>query len=173
MTEYTVKKAEIRELETLMTIICEARRAIASLGIDQWQDGYPGKDVILSDIESQNMYGAYENGVPAAVAAIISGIEPVYAHIDGEWKTEGPYITVHRMAASDAARGKGASLALMKKAEEIAHSQGAVSVRVDTHLGNKVMRRFLSKQGFEECGLVDYSSHTTGDPMRIAYEKRL
>ena len=173
MNQSTVKTVKPEELQDAMTVITEARRAIASLGIDQWQDGYPTEDVIDSDIQTENLLGVYDGASLLAVCAVFPGADPVYQNIDGEWKNKGEYVTVHRMAVSDRARGKGAARMLMEKAFEIASHAGASSVRVDTHLGNVRMRRFLEKLGFEECGIVDYSFHTNGDPRRIAYEKCL
>ena len=167
------RKAQPGDLPGIMDVIHQAQAFMATLGIDQWQDGYPTEDVIDSDIQTENLFGVYDDASLLAVCAVFPGADPVYQNIDGEWKNKGEYVTVHRMAVSDRARGKGAALMLMEKAFEIAFHAGASSVRVDTHLGNVRMRRFLEKQGFEECGIVDYSFHTNGDPRRIAYEKCL
>ena len=53
----------------------------------------------------------------------------------------------------------------MKMAQEL----NLRSVRADTHRGNKAMRRFLEKNGFAECGLVEYEVDA-GDPIRVAYD---
>lgn len=174
MTQMTVQPVQYDQLDAAMAIISEARSAIAALNIDQWQDGYPTRDVIEEDIKAQRLFGAYDEQGLMAVCAIFTTPEPIYQSLQGEWKNkEETYVTVHRMASSDRARGKGAALVLMEKAFSVARQANAVSVRIDTHRGNVRMRRFLDKLMFEECGLVDYSCHTAGDPWRIAYEKCL
>ena len=48
---------------------------------------------------------------------------------------------------------------------------GCDSARADTHRGNFPMRRLLERNGFIACGECEYES--TGDPVRVAYEKIL
>ena len=45
-----IRKTAESDLIALMPIFDEARSTIAALGIDQWQNGYPNREVILSDI---------------------------------------------------------------------------------------------------------------------------
>ncbi len=173
MSIFTLSPVTSAEIDRVMEIIAEAQSAIKQLGIDQWQDGYPQKEIMENDISENALWGAYVDGRLAAVSAIFTGDEPIYANIDGAWITQGPYVTVHRMAAADEARGRGAALRLMEKAAEIGENTDCASIRIDTHLGNVVMRRFLEKQRFEMCGIVDYTGLTEGDPLRVAYEKCL
>ena len=37
-----IRKAAESDIDAVMEIIAEARGTMAKLGIDQWQDGYPG-----------------------------------------------------------------------------------------------------------------------------------
>lgn len=171
---FTVRPVRADELDSAFEVIEEGRRAIAALGIDQWQNGNPSRENIIKDIENRRLYGAYDEAGLCAVCALCGGIEPYYNQIDGEWLTNGPYITIHRMAARLRARHSGAAIALVNEAERIARASGIPSLRADTHRGNAVMQRFMDKNGFVNCGITDYTPQITGcDPIRIVYEKRL
>lgn len=171
---FTVRPVRAEELDDAFCVIEEGRRAISELGIDQWQNGIPSRESIRLDIEEMRLYGAYDEEGLCAVCALYGGIEPYYNRIDGKWLTNGPYITIHRMAANDRARHAGAAQALLDEAERIARDSGIPSLRADTHRGNRVMQRFMDKNGFVNCGITDYTPQITGgDPIRIVYEKRM
>ena len=91
--------------------------------------------------------------------------EPVYNDIDGEWKYDGSYAAVHRVAFGNSARGKGASRELFRLVRELCRERGVNAIRIDTHERNKKMQHVLEREGFVHCGTVYYS----GSP-RMAYE---
>lgn len=166
------RRAEARDIGEILRVIAEARAFMRTLGIDQWQDGYPEKEILLNDIEIGQLYVFSEGDHVRSVAALSLLPEAVYDGIEGEWLTGSgaKYLTVHRMAADDASRGNGLSARMMDEAERIARQNGCAAVRVDTHRGNVAMRRFLEKRGFTYCGIVHYFVKQ-GDPVRVAYEK--
>lgn len=169
---FTFRAVTASEIDEAMKIYEDGRRAIASLGIDQWQGGYPSLDVIADDVEHERLYAVVtETGKLAAVAAVIP-YEPDYDCIDGEWISDGVYNAVHRVAASAEFKGRGASAFLFEKIEDMAKSGGAVSLRIDTHRGNTVMQRFVAKRGFSLCGIITLHDGV-GDRLRLAYEKIL
>ncbi len=167
---YTLRRASEDELDALMRVYDDGRAAIASLGIDQWQDGYPSREVIADDIARSAMYVACDGGEIAAAAVLLPPPEPDYAELDGEWTLDTEsYAVVHRIAARDDYRGRGASSFLLRGLTAIAEDYGCDSVRMDTHRGNTVMQAFLCRHGFCRCGLITLS-HGEGDRIRIAYE---
>ena len=169
----TNRPAEPRDLEAINSLIAHARAAIASLGIDQWQDGYPEPELIAADIRSGIGRVFEVDGCIAAYMVPLADPEPVYDSIDGAWiNTDVPYLTVHRMAIDDAYRGTGLSRQMFAWAECYAREKNLASVRVDTHRGNVRMRRLLEKCSFGYCGEVVYEV-TAGDPIRVAYEKKI
>ena len=163
------------DIPTVMGIIEEARRTIAALGIDQWQNGSPNEAMITADVQAGQSRVVLRDGEVVGTFALIENGEPVYTVIeDGEWLTPDKdtagawtYIALHRVAISVAHRGSGISTAVIRHAEETARSLGRRSIRIDTHEGNVVMRRMLEKHGFIPCGIIHLEN---GDP-RVAYEK--
>lgn len=168
-----IRKSTAHDLEALMPIFNEARGTIAKLGINQWQDGYPQREVIACDIANGCSYLIEEDGKVCGTFALFSHGEPTYDNIhDGSWltgDTKDDYIALHRVAISTAKRGSGLSSAIIAYAEDFARQLGKQSIRVDTHEGNVVMRRMLEKHGLTYCGIIYLAN---GDP-RVAYEKKI
>ncbi len=156
-----------------MPIFDEARATIATLGIDQWQNGYPNREVIYADIERSQSYCVCPDGEIIGTFALIDDGEPTYNEIfDGKWITgddRGCYFAIHRVAISVKSRGKGISTAIIDYCADVARKADKKSLRIDTHRGNIVMRKMLEKHGFSHCGTIYLES---GDE-RVAYEKIL
>ncbi len=181
----TIRKTTAAELDEIVPILEEARRTIAALGINQWQDGYPNRKSIEEDIARGYSYVlVQDNGVHAGQVrvgqvrvgqvigtfALIPDGEPLYDVIEnGHWTTGDDnrnYNAVHRVAIAVASRGSGASTNMIEFVREVTRAAGKASVRIDTHEGNLVMRRMLEKHGFVHCGTIYLAN---GDP-RVAYE---
>lgn len=167
------RKAQTGDFDAILRLLDHARAAIRTLGIDQWQDGYPEPELIASDIEKQIGWVFADGDAIVGYAVLLFGREPIYDELDGAWLTSGDrYVTIHRMAIDDGYRRTGLSRAMIAFAEEQARSQGLLSVRADTHRGNLAMRGLMRKCGYALCGEVRYDV-TAGDPIRVAYEKVL
>ena len=167
------RNAREQDFPAIMDIVHSAQARIALLNIDQWQDGYPEPELIQSDIAGKIGCVFEEGGRIAAYLVLLDTPEPVYDVLDGEWLVNGmPYATIHRMAIGDNWCGKGLSTQIIAHAESFARERGCASLRADTHRGNVRMRRLLEKCGFSYCGEVEYDV-TAGDPIRVAYEKRV
>ena len=168
-----IRRTEMSDLEALMPIFDEARATIASLGIDQWQNGYPNRAVITADVDRSQSYCVESDGEVCGTFALIRDGEPTYNEIfDGEWLTgdgREHYFAIHRVAISVKCRGKGISTAIISYCAEEAKKANKTSLRIDTHRGNVVMRKMLEKHGFSHCGTIYLES---GDE-RVAYEKMI
>jgi len=167
-----IRKANVADLDALDALFSEARSTIATLGIDQWQNGYPSLSVISEDIDTGRSYVVeMENEVVGTFVLITDG-EPTYDRIfDGAWLTgdTDDYVAIHRVAISVARRGSGLSTAVLSYAADVAKGLGRTSLRIDTHRGNVVMRRMLQRHGFVHSGSIYLEN---GDH-RVAYEKMI
>ncbi|WP_275982667.1 GNAT family N-acetyltransferase [Dysosmobacter welbionis] len=94
--------------------------------------------------------------------------EPAYDHLNGTWAREEPYVVVHRLALSDAARGRGAAGTAFQLVEDLCRDRGVREFRVDTDAGNHKMQHILAKQGFQYRGSIRFDNSE-----KIAYEKLL
>ncbi len=166
-----IRKTKIEDLSAVMPIFDEARSTIAALGIDQWQNGYPSREVIEEDIKKSQSYCVLSDGEVVGTFALIIDGEPTYDEIfDGGWITgykKPEYFAIHRVAISVKRRGSGISSEIINFCEKQAKNSLKLSLRIDTHRGNIVMRKMLEKHGFIHCGTIRLES---GDE-RVAYEK--
>ena len=165
-----IRKSSVSDINNLLEIFDEARKTIATLGIDQWQNGYPSFEVVKEDISLSRSYAVEIDESVCGTFVLIDDGEPTYNEIfEGEWLGNEDYIAIHRVAISVKNRGSGISTAIINYASDYAKSLGRASLRIDTHRGNTVMRRMLEKNGFIHCGTIYLEN---GDP-RVAYEKVL
>lgn len=164
------RKAEKKDIDAVMQIISEARARIEKLGIDQWQYGYPSRDVIIDDVKHGRFYLGTEKDEIFSVFAMITDGEPTYDKIyDGKWLTDGRYVAVHRIAVNGKTIRHGIGSETLEYVVSEAVKNGFESVRIDTHEGNIPMRRMLEKNGFTHCGTI----YLTGGQKRVAYEKKV
>ena len=157
-------------LPEIMGIFAEARQTIASLGINQWQNGYPIEQIVEEDIAQNRSYSVIDDTICGTFVVILDG-EPTYDKIyDGNWLTGNDYadyMAIHRVAVSVRSRGKGVSTEIINFATNLARDNGRSSLRIDTHEGNIVMRKMLEKHGFIYCGII----YLEDGESRVAYEK--
>lgn len=168
-----IRVATLADLDAIMQIIEQARLSLHEVGTDQWQYGYPNKAVLAADIHGLQCFVAESDGVIAGLAVLKPGPEKAYEYITGPgWLLDSakPYLVVHRLAVATNNRQRGIASQLVRFAEAMAEQENRSSVRIDTHRGNQPMQRFLEKNGYVYCGLVDLGAGP-GDSIRLAYEK--
>ncbi len=164
------RKGGADDLERIMELVADAQRWFRGQGIDQWQDGYPTQDIILSDISYSNNYIVELNGVISATFVASFDGEPTYSEIKGKgWLNENPYAVVHRIAVADACRRKGIAREILHYTEELCVERGVRDIRIDTHRDNLAMRSLLKKMGYTHCGRITLTSGA----FREAYHKEL
>lgn len=161
-----LRKATFAEQPVIWEILQQAIEQRRKDGSEQWQNGYPNEQTVRDDITDGYGFVLVENEVIIAYAAIIFDIEPAYTDIKGKWLTDGDYAVVHRVATSDAVKGKGVATQLFKEIENLSREQKVYSIKVDTNFDNAPMLRILDKLNYIYCGEVLF-----GGAPRMAYEK--
>ena len=165
--------AKPEHLEEMCRITTEAKAQLRRLGLDQWQKGYPSREIWEEDIRNQTAWLAAENGKILGVFAFQTVPDPSYGEIDGAWLTDGAYASMHRVCVSDESKGRGVAGQMFAKGFSMAQSLGFGSVRIDTHPGNLPMQRALKKAGFSLCGMITLKGGSEDGDARIAFEKIL
>ena len=161
-----LRKANFLEAPVIWKILQEAIDRRKQDGSEQWQNGYPNEDTVQDDITNGYAYVLVDDEVIVAYAAIIFGIEPAYNDIKGKWLTNDDYVVVHRVATSNAAKGKGIATHLFKMIEDLCLKQKVSSIKVDTNFDNIPMLKILAKLNYTYCGEIFFSGAS-----RNAYEK--
>ena len=144
-----------------MEIYASARKRMAEGGnTNQWGNITPREELIDEDLEAGRSLVVCEGDVICGVFALFSGADPTYGYIEGRgWLNDRPYLTIHRIAGADGARGVfDAAMEYCKKRSD--------NIRIDTHRDNSPMLHLVRKHGFKECGIIYLAN---GSP-RIAFQ---
>jgi ribosomal protein S18 acetylase RimI-like enzyme len=155
-----IRLATHSDIESILSIVRSAQLSLKELGIDQWQDGYPSKGVIVEDITQGVGYVICSDaGAVVGYEAIVLTGEEAYNQIaDETWNTPDSYVVVHRLCVSGDCRRCGVAQELMAYAAKYAVANGVNAFRIDTHKGNVRMLSLLRKLGFKYVGVVRYDS---------------
>jgi len=157
---YFVRQAVLSDLERIEAIYQYARQYMADHGNpNQWGKTNPPTEQLLQDIRLGDLYVITDQQEIRGVFYFFIGEDPTYGQIDGAWRADTPYGTIHRIAGD----GSGG---VLKTAVEFAR-QRIDHLRIDTHEDNKIMQAAVAKQGFQRCGIIRIAD---GSP-RIAYDR--
>ena len=157
-----------KDLNEIMNIINEAKKFLENNKVDQWQNGYPNKEVILNDINKNESYVIENNGEVVGTTALSFAGEKNYDKIyEGKWISNGPYAVIHRIAVSKIKGLKNIGTEILKKSEELCIANGINNIKIDTHEDNIPMQKLLLKNNYKYCGVI----YLEDGSKRIAFEK--
>ena len=165
--------AQKEHLEEMCRITAEAKAQLRRLGLDQWQKGYPSREIWEEDIRNQMAWLAVEEGKVLGVFAFQTTPDVSYGEIDGKWLTDGAYASMHRVCVAKGCKGKGVAGRMFNYGFGLAKKAGFDSVRIDTHPGNLPMQHALKKAGFEMCGEIHLVGGCEYGAVRIGFEHLL
>ena len=158
----TVRLANIADLDRIMEIYARAQQFMRENGNPtQWSSTYPTRDLIEEDIAARISHVVTDNaGKIQGVFVFVIGKDSTYAVIrDGAWKSDAPYGTIHRIAASGETGGVFDTA--------VAYCKRKIgNLRIDTHENNRVMQHLITKNGFVYCGIIKTDNGTD----RLAYQ---
>ena len=160
MEDFRIQQAQMEDMDAILGIYARARDFMATTGNPtQWKDGYPGRELLVQDIRSKELYVVKNKERICGVFFFRIGDDPTYEYMEnGSWRSNDPYGTIHRIA-SDGSGGIFQSCLKFCRSK-ICH------IRIDTHQDNKPMQHVLEKHGFSSRGIIYVQN---GSP-RIAYD---
>lgn len=88
--------------------------------------------------------------------ALITGVDPVYTAIAGDWQGFGPYLSLHRVAISGSHRGQGLAGKLLQAAVKEGSLLGYHDFRIDTYPLNERMEKTIFAAGFTYRGMIEF-----------------
>ena len=155
-----IRLAHHDELDEILSIFDTARTFMRNHGnLTQWSNGYPSRELLITDIRQKQLFVCEQNGHLCGVFAFILGEDPTYTVIEnGSWPNSEPYGTIHRIASNGQQKG------VLSAAVNFA-LQYCSNLRADTHADNTVMQNALLKLHFTYCGIIYVSDGTP----RLAY----
>ncbi|MBS4536303.1 GNAT family N-acetyltransferase [Clostridium sp. D2Q-14] len=164
------RKTVESDINDIMVIIKKAQNFLREKGIPQWQNGYPGIQIIKNDLKKGYAYVLIDVNKVIATLAISFDGEKTYKDIyDGKWISNDQYAVIHRLAIDDDYKGKEIASIIINNIEKICLDKGIDSIKIDTHRKNLPMQRMLKKNGFKYCGVIYLEDKSE----RLAFEKIL
>ncbi len=147
-----ITKACLNDIDDILKIANQAIAYFKSRNINQWQDGYPNKEVFLNDINNNSLYVVKETERVVAIFALYGHEDSYNTIYDGKWHSDNNYAVIHRIALADEYKGKGVAKLIIDFVKE-----KCSYIRIDTHKDNINMQRCLYKNGFKYCGIIHLS----------------
>lgn len=163
-----IETASDEELSSLCAIMERVKVVMEEQGIDQWDDLYPTKLDLLSDIREGQLYLMRAPGSDdiAALVAINQQQDPEYSEIS--WEDDGNPVVVHRLAVDPLHQGKGLATLMMQYVEHHARENNYSSIRLDAFTQNPTACHLYRKIGYSVRGTVEFRKGTF-----YCYEKLL
>ena len=167
-----IRLAHKQDLPFIMEIIHQASRRLKQQNIHQWQDGYPNDEVILNDMKLNQCYVYVEKQVLGVMVCTFNKDEN-YDVIQGEWLNDDkPYAVIHRIAVHEDHLREHIGKKLFDHAVSLCKQRNIEYLRIDTHLQNLIMQKFIEKQGFHQSGII-WIKREKIEPERYVYEKKI
>ena len=157
-----IRQTILEDLDKIMEIYDSARNHMRKNGnLNQWSDGYPSIELIKQDILDKKSYVCVEGNQIVGVFYFNIGPDPTYLTIyQGSWINDELYGVVHRIASASRKRGVASYCMNWSLAK-------CPNIRIDTHIDNSIMQKFLAKLDFTKCGII----YLEDGAERIAYQK--
>lgn len=95
----TIRTAAAADQPQLMAIYRTAQEYMLQTGNPtQWGRSYPSPELIRSDIAQGICRVLSDEAGIHGVFALLDTPEPTYSRIEGAWRNDAPYLTIHRLA---------------------------------------------------------------------------
>lgn len=159
-----IRKARQEEIDVIMELISKCVQVMQAAGSDQWDEGYPNKEVIKLDIEQGTLYVYEEDQAIAGILVLDENEAEEYQTI--QWKqNQGPHLIMHRLAVHPQIQGKGIATKLIAFAEDYAKRNGYTSIRLDTYAMNTRALQIYPRLGYDHRGEVSYPNRMANFPV--------
>ncbi|MCI2228066.1 GNAT family N-acetyltransferase [Polaribacter sp. MSW13] len=165
-----IQLSTTKNIPAIMEIINDAKHLLASLNIDQWQNGYPNAAQIEQDVQNGESYVVVnDKNQVMATSMFTTNPEPTYLFIDGNWLVDEHkvYGVIHRMAIKKEFRKLGLATFLFDAFHQQLKNKNIKSLKIDTHEDNLGMQSLIKKLGYQYCGII----YTDYGAKRLAFEK--
>ena len=153
--ELSIEPVTTFHIEPLLVLVRACVSHLCSQGIDQWDEAYPSRSTIETDVATGAAFVARCAGAIAGVIVLNQHQEHAYAMVP--WRfTHGPVLVVHRLMVHPDAEGQGLARALMAFAEKRALASGYASIRLDAFAENPRALRLYERLGYRAAGEVRF-----------------
>lgn len=161
------------QLDAVATLYAEVvEDLLAGINYPQWSHQYPNREAVSAAIAAGEQFAAFGGG--RLLGAVMLGRGPQEGYESGGWaRIEDDYLTVHALAVSPAAQGRGIGGFLVDGCIETARKAGVGAVRLDIVPENLPARQLYERKGFRYAGQVALDRGLENVPLWDLFEYNL
>ena len=146
---------EGRHVDPVWHLMHRCRAALAAQAIFQWDDVYPTRDVVETDVRHGALH-VLEDDDGRCVASVTLDERQSAEYASLAWTGTEPALVVHRLCVDPEAQGRGHAHRLMEFAESLAARRGYASIRLDAYTGNPRSVQLYRRRGYREVGQIHF-----------------
>jgi ribosomal protein S18 acetylase RimI-like enzyme len=162
-----LRKAAEKDLDSIIKMYEEAKKALCARGIYQWDEIYPDKKILSEDVRSGQMY-VLDWGEDIAAGLVLNGqYDPLYLTADWRYHDR-PFAVIHRLCVNPVHQSRGIGSAAVREAERVAAKGGIGAIRLDAFTENQRSLRLYEQLGYRKAGTVRFRKG-----LFFLYEKKL
>jgi ribosomal protein S18 acetylase RimI-like enzyme len=150
-----IVKGEARHVDPVWGLMGRCRRVLQADGVFQWDDVYPTRDVVQTDMRRGALF-VLEDDDGRCLASVVLDDMQAEEYASLAWMGEEPALIVHRLCVDPEAQGRGHAHRLMEFAELYATRSGYASVRLDAYTGNPRSVNLYRRRGYREVGQIRF-----------------
>ena len=154
-----IQLANLNQCDEIYALLKACGQSMRDEGIMQWNENYPLKSHVISDIEREAMYCLIDDRQILGIVVIDENQSPEYTTVAWEFHAE-PILVVHRFAVLPSIQKGGIGSKLMNFAENYGKENGYQSIRLDAYAGNARTLRFYHKRAYKKVGEVNFAYRT-------------
>lgn len=147
-----IVRSDDRHIDAAWALLERCKAVLEAQGIRQWDDVYPTREVIATDVRNGALFVLEEDGRCVAHAALDRRQADEWRSC--AWRSAEPALVVHRLCVDPAEQGRGLAHDMMDFAEAYAAASGCASVRLDACSINERSLRLYRRRGYREAGRV-------------------
>ncbi|SNS99006.1 Acetyltransferase (GNAT) family protein [Anaerovirgula multivorans] len=150
-----IRKGCIDDQILIMNIIKDTIADMESKDIHQWDNIYPGFEIINNDISKGHLYVYEDSGIIKGIVVLNEYQDKEYNSLEWKFKS-GKQLVIHRLCVSPKYQGQGIARLLMVYAEQHGKELGYKSIRLDVFTDNHRACNFYEKLGYKSVGIVNF-----------------
>lgn len=153
--QISFRKAEMADLEEIYRLVKDAVAHMEEQNIMQWDELYPTRDDLLTDIEKDQLTVGVIEGIIAVIYVLNQESADEYA--SGNWQRPAePYFVIHRLCVSPAFQNRGVGRQTLLQIEKNLKDSGIYAIRLDVFTQNPFALRLYEGLGYVKTGYADW-----------------
>ncbi|WP_136796340.1 MULTISPECIES: GNAT family N-acetyltransferase [Desulfosediminicola] len=150
----TIRPAKLFDYPVIEAIVQDAIQHMRAHNIDQWDEIYPDREILETDIRQQEMYVTSRHGTICGFITINRQEAPEYSEV--AWRNSGRVLVIHRLTVSPNCQSRGFATKLMHHAEAMAAKNGYDTIRLDAFANNPRALILYERLGYHRAGMVKF-----------------